>query len=195
VRERIIDALSELSEARGFYNVTMDELSERAGMSKRTVYRYFTGKEEIIEAVLDEFMATVAAGIEDIVQGEKNIVDMFAELVKHLARPGGKIGNPLVLRDLRVHYPHFWHKIEGFRAAEVQRFIHLAMVKNNLAWQVNPQIFMTVFLAAVQAVVNPDFILDQGLTFNEVTGQLVELFSYGLVGRNGLCLMNGNIKG
>ncbi|TYO95269.1 TetR/AcrR family transcriptional regulator [Desulfallas thermosapovorans] len=184
MRERIIAALTELSHTRGFYNVTMDELASQAGMSKRTVYRYFSGKEEIIEAVLDEFMASVAGGIESIVNEEKSIADMVARLAKHFTKTGGRLLNPLVLNDLQVHYPHFWQKIERFRAEKIEFLIKQAMAKQDLARDIHPQVFITAFIASVQAVINPRFILDHGLTLDGAVHQLVELFSYGLVGRN-----------
>ncbi|AGL00434.1 TetR/AcrR family transcriptional regulator [Desulfoscipio gibsoniae] len=185
MRERIIAALIELSHTRGFYNFTMDELASQAGMSKRTVYRYFSSKEEIIEAVLDQFMALVAGGIERIVNEEKNPADMFAELIKHFTQTGGRLINPLVLHDLRVHYPHFWNKIEEFRTKKIQHFIKLVMAKKGYARDIHPQLFMAAFLASIQAIINPEFILDHGLTFDGAVGQLVELFTYGLVGGSG----------
>ncbi len=185
MKERIIAALTELSYTRGFYNFTMDELAGQAGMSKRTVYRYFSSKEEIIEAALDQFMADVAGGIGSIVSEGKNPAEMFAALVKHLTQTSGRLINPLVLQDLRVHYPHFWHKIEDFRTEKIQHFIKLIMAKKGYARDIDPQIFMAAFLASIQAVINPEFILDNGLTFDGAVSQLVEIFTYGLVGQNG----------
>ncbi|KAF1083913.1 transcriptional regulator BetI [Sporotomaculum syntrophicum] len=184
MRERIIAALTELSYTRGFYNCTMDELAGQAGMSKRTVYRYFSSKEEIIEAVLDQFMSKVACGIERIVNEGKNPAEMLADLVKHLTQTGGRLINPLVLQDLRVHYPHFWVKIEDFRREKIQHFLKLVMAKKEYARDIQPQVFIAAFLASIQAVLNPDFILDNGLTFDRAAGQLVEIFTYGLLGRS-----------
>lgn len=184
MRERIIAALTELSYTRGFYNCTMDELAARAGMSKRTLYRYFSSKEEIIEAVLDNFMTEVAAGLGRIINERKNPTEMLAELVKHLSRTGGRLINPLVLQDLRAHYPHFWSKLENFRTEEIQHFIGLLLAKKGYAREVHQQIFLTAFIASIQAVLNPGFILEHGLTFDEAVSQLVDIFTYGLVGRN-----------
>ena len=44
IRERIIRACQELSVNRGLSGVTMDEVVAHAGVSKRTVYRYFAGR-------------------------------------------------------------------------------------------------------------------------------------------------------
>jgi len=183
MRERIIDALTELAYTRGFYNCTMDELASQAGLSKRTVYRYFPSKEAIIEAVLDGFMAQVAGGLERIMNEGKNPAEMFAELVKHLTQNCGRLINPLVLQDLRVHYPHFWQKIEVFRTEKIKHFVGLIIAQKDYTREIQPQIFMAVFLASIQAVLNPEFILDNGLAINEAVAQLVDIFTYGLLGQ------------
>jgi len=161
----------------------MDELASQAGLSKRTVYRYFPSKEAIIEAVLDGFMNQLAGGLECIVNEGKNPAETFAGLVKHLTQTGGRLMHPQVLQDLRVHYPHFWHKIEAFRTEKIKHFIELIMAQKGYTRDIQPQILMTVFLASIQAVLNPEFILDNGLIFDEAVTQLVDIFTYGLLGQ------------
>lgn len=53
IRERIIKACRDLAVEQGLRGFTMDELAQRAGLSKRTVYRYFDSKQAIIQASLD----------------------------------------------------------------------------------------------------------------------------------------------
>jgi len=40
---------------------------------------------------------------------------------------------------------------------------------------------MAAFIASIQAVINPEFILDNELTFEDSVRQLVELFMYGII--------------
>ncbi|MEW6183172.1 MAG: helix-turn-helix domain-containing protein [Bacillota bacterium] len=51
--------MKELAGKKGFHAVTTDELAAAAGVSKRTLCRYFAGKDEIIEAVLDDMITGV----------------------------------------------------------------------------------------------------------------------------------------
>ena len=183
MKERIISAFMDLSSTMGFYNVTMDELASRAGMSKRTIYRYFRSKEEIIEAVLDEFMSKVAGGIGQIIAKETRPADIIAGIVLYITQTARTFINPLVLKDLKVHYPELWQKIEHFRAEKIQGFIQF-MVKGNRNEElrdIDPRIFAAAFIASIQAVVNPVFILDNDLTFEEAVKQLAELFVHGFL--------------
>ncbi|MBV8574331.1 MAG: TetR/AcrR family transcriptional regulator [Acetobacteraceae bacterium] len=51
-REAIIEAAERLFLARGFGSVSMDELAEKAGVARRTLYNQFTSKEEIFREML-----------------------------------------------------------------------------------------------------------------------------------------------
>ncbi|MGE5396811.1 MAG: TetR/AcrR family transcriptional regulator, partial [Chitinophagales bacterium] len=71
IRDRILNACQELARIQGFYSMTMDELAERAGVSKRTLYRYFRSKEEVIEATLDQFMNEMATEADRLLAGNE----------------------------------------------------------------------------------------------------------------------------
>ncbi|SFG71081.1 transcriptional regulator, TetR family [Desulfotomaculum arcticum] len=183
MKERIIGAFMDLSSTMGFYNVTMDELASRAGMSKRTIYRYFRSKEEIIEAVLDEFMNKVAGGIGQVIAKENKPADIIAGIVLYITQTAPTFINPLVLNDLKVHYPEFWQKVDRFRIEKIQGFIQFMVNGNNKEElrDIDPRIFTAAFIASIQAVINPVFILDNDLTFGEAVKQLVELFMHGFL--------------
>jgi AcrR family transcriptional regulator len=53
-RQRILDTAYELFSHRGVHDVGIDELVERAGVAKATLYRHFPSKDELVLAFLDE---------------------------------------------------------------------------------------------------------------------------------------------
>ena len=53
-RERILDTAYELFTQRGIRDVGVDELIERAGVAKATLYRYFHSKEDLVDAFLQQ---------------------------------------------------------------------------------------------------------------------------------------------
>jgi AcrR family transcriptional regulator len=46
-RDQILDACDRIMARYGFRKMTMDDLAREAGLSKRTIYLYFTGKEDV----------------------------------------------------------------------------------------------------------------------------------------------------
>lgn len=51
-KKRLFDAAMELIGERGFTEASVDEIVERAGVAKGTVYYHFTGKAELVEALI-----------------------------------------------------------------------------------------------------------------------------------------------
>ncbi len=51
-RENILAAAEELFSNKGFATATMDDISDSSGYSRRTIYSYFTGKEDILQHIV-----------------------------------------------------------------------------------------------------------------------------------------------
>jgi AcrR family transcriptional regulator len=177
IKERIIVACRDLSSLQGFHNVNMDELAAQAGISKRTLYRHFPSKEAVIEATLDSFMAQVADEVERILQSEPEPAHILSGLMQYLFIHGKFIINPQSFTDLKQHYPRLWQKIDQFRMNRIKAI--LAFINSNgeaaLDPEIDPRIITAVILASIQAVLNPDFVLTNNLTFEETARQLSKL--------------------
>lgn len=186
-RQRIIAAMRELCFQRGFSAVTVDELAARTGISKRTIYRYFRGKEEIIEAVLDEFMQAFSKRIFEALNSYQEPVDKLKAFIK-IIPDNIKVINPVALQDLQRHYPHLWEKIDNFRSQRIQELFGTLFTGNKGSFrEINPLIFTTALMASVRAVINPSFFMDNNLSPEETFKSLFSIFLYGVVdnGENG----------
>jgi AcrR family transcriptional regulator len=53
-RRQLLDAAMEIFVARGYHAAAMDEIADRAGVSKPVLYQHFPGKQELYLALLDE---------------------------------------------------------------------------------------------------------------------------------------------
>src|SRR5205809_6254047 len=55
-KERITEKAHELFMRYGVRSVSMDDIAAQLGMSKKTLYQYYTDKEELVDAVLSSFL-------------------------------------------------------------------------------------------------------------------------------------------
>jgi TetR/AcrR family transcriptional regulator, transcriptional repressor of aconitase len=62
-RRQILDAALVCFSRQGFHRTPMQAIFDEAGLSPGAVYRYFKGKEEIVQAIAEETLATFAAAI------------------------------------------------------------------------------------------------------------------------------------
>src|SRR5438876_11067464 len=65
-RQRIVDAARVHFFSHGFRSVTMDDLAEELGISKKTLYAHFPAKIQLLEAVLADKFAAVEAKLNEI---------------------------------------------------------------------------------------------------------------------------------
>jgi AcrR family transcriptional regulator len=75
MREKILKKSNELFLNLGFKSVTMDEIASSLGVSKKTIYKYFKNKTELVAAVTGFMFDTVSCGINGICELELNPID------------------------------------------------------------------------------------------------------------------------
>ncbi len=183
-RQRVTDALKELAAVRGFYGVTVDELATHTGISKRTIYRHFKNKEDIVASVVENFLFSIKQKITKAMDSSDDPVEMITNTIKVII-DNIKVFQPAALHDLQKYYPHLWEKVERYRAVKIHQLYGniLSENKNGLFREINPDIFTTALLASVRAVINPGFIMENNLSMEETIDSLFSIFLYGIVRR------------
>ncbi|MDO7786716.1 TetR/AcrR family transcriptional regulator [Desulforamulus aquiferis] len=182
-KDKILLAFKDLSQEKGFYDATVDELALRSRVSKRTIYRYFNSKEEIIEEVMFKFIKETEQAIDGVLNSSEQAPDKIAKIIRILSERLKGL-NPRVLRDLQRHYPIIWEKVEQFRAGKLKRMVTIVIEegKEGSSNSINPTVATASLLATVRAVVNPTFMIDNNLTPEEAIQNVMHIFLYGLTG-------------
>jgi AcrR family transcriptional regulator len=187
VKKRIVLACRELARTRGFYNLTVDKLANQASLSKRTIYRYFRSKEEIIEATIDTFIQETEHEFIQVATREDSVENVVSFIFKYIFTHGQFIFNRQGLNDLQQHYPNLWEKIEKMREEKARNLIQLMLEKSkskSIIQEIDSRILTAVIVAAINKVMTPDFLLTNGLTLEETANQfsklLLALFSVSL---------------
>ena len=115
-RERIVEAARAHFFSHGFRSVTMDDVAEELGVSKKTLYAYFPGKIQLLEAVLANKFAGVEAKLNEITRAHPHdFATALHELLTNTQRELDEIKPPFV-RDMRQKAPHVFKVIERRRA-------------------------------------------------------------------------------
>lgn len=62
----------------GFKSVTMDDIADKLGISKKTIYAHFSTKNKLVQATIMHLFEVIEAGIEEIRIQEKNpIIELY----------------------------------------------------------------------------------------------------------------------
>ena len=76
-QEQILKAAKELFTKYGFKKVSMDEIANETGVTKKTVYSYFSSKEELLKDVIKEELQNIRKIID---KAEKQSYDFFVNI-------------------------------------------------------------------------------------------------------------------
>ena len=66
----------------GYRTATLDAIAERAGLSKVTLYRYVSSKEELLSLVVERTIATFRQGLRDIVEQRRPAEETLRRIVR-----------------------------------------------------------------------------------------------------------------
>jgi len=121
--------------------------------------------------------------VNTVLASEGNPVEKIATLTSTVFQ-NLKFLNPLIMRDIQKYYPHIWSRIEAFRARKLRSIIENMLVadtRQGYLRETIPAVFMTALLSSIRDVVNPAFILENGLTVEKTAQAVFEIFLYGIL--------------
>jgi len=166
-RQRIVDAARVHFFNHGFRRVTMDDLAEELGISKKTLYAHFPGKIDLLEAVLADKFAGVEATLKEVTRAHAHdFPETLRELLAGTKRELDEIKPPFV-RDMRQKAPEVFKLVEQRRAALIQRYFGKFFVEGQRAGMVRKDVpaklMIEVLLAMVQSIMNPPKMEELGM--------------------------------
>lgn len=154
--------------AHGFRSVTMDDIAQDLGMSKKTLYAHFPSKDALVRAViLDKFRSVEADLYRITSECSADFVPALRQMLACMQRHTEEIQPPFV-RDVRRNGPQLFKLIEGRRRDVIQRYFgklfgagrKLGIVRKDIS----TELVIEILLGAVQAIMNPQKMEELGLT-------------------------------
>ncbi|TYA74482.1 TetR/AcrR family transcriptional regulator [Seonamhaeicola marinus] len=80
MKEKIINIATELFLNFGFKSVTMDDIANEMGISKKTIYVHFANKTKLVEAVTFTMLENVCEGIDGICNTSANPIEELYDI-------------------------------------------------------------------------------------------------------------------
>lgn len=169
----------------GYSRFTMDSLAAELGMSKKTLYVHFAGKDEIIGAVIDHLAAEIRSDADALLASrELNLAEKLRAFIEGMMTRLAALG-PATLRDLQRFAPRLHQKLEDVRARTLPYVFGRFIEEGQLSGLVRPQVppgFATEFLLqAMQGLMQPATLERLRLAPREVLATAIDLYFGGLL--------------
>lgn len=130
MKEKILHTATELFLEQGFKSVTMDDLANKMGISKKTIYSHFKNKTQLVEQTTANLFCTISEGIEHICSLGQNPIEELYE-IKKFAMLHLKDEKSSPQYQLQKYYPKI-HESIRFKQFDLMQECVLANVKKGV---------------------------------------------------------------
>lgn len=82
MKDKILHKATDMFLNYGFKSITMDDIANKMGISKKTIYAHFENKTKLVEECTDNLFQVISSGIDQICALEKNPINELYEIKK-----------------------------------------------------------------------------------------------------------------
>src|ERR1035437_8549213 len=190
-KEKILKTASDVFFTRGFYKIPVDDIASLLKMSKKTIYKHFTTKEDLVREVAYLFIKTHSSNISNIINNEYNAVEKLFYIFKYL-------GNMLIninekwFSDIQSHAPEIWNEIEIFRSRfmtqNISKIIEQGKKEKYIVNYSSP-IMINIFISSIRGIINPAFILNSKMPTFKALESILDILMNGVLTPKGKNLL------
>lgn len=187
-KERILRGAEELFMRYGVRSVSMDDIARHLSISKKTIYQYFTDKDEVVTMVAIAHLSQEQREFDEVFTKSKDSIDEMVGLSNCLRVNLKKI-NPSMLFDMQKYHPKAWGAWLSFKndfmRMSIKRSLTRGIQDGYFRPEINSEILATSRLEQVEMGFRDDLFPTDQFDFMEVQIQLLEVFIYGLLTEKG----------
>jgi len=193
MRDKIIYIATELFITYGFKSVTMDDIANKLGISKKTIYQHFENKTKLVEATTLSLFEIISHGIDCISALEKNpieeIYDIKKFVMEHL-----KDEKSSPQYQLQKYYPKIYASLktkqfevmQGCVTDNLKRGIELELYRDSL----NVDFISRIYFNSVISIKDQDIFPLKTFSMNMLMEYYLEYHLRGICTEKGVKKLN-----
>ncbi|TAL57774.1 MAG: TetR/AcrR family transcriptional regulator [Bacteroidetes bacterium] len=192
-RAHVLLATQELTFRFGIRSVSMDDIAKHLGISKKTIYQFFSDKNEIIHSLMQFKLQEDEKALKEIEKNSANVVEEVFNLMKHIGNAIGQ-ANPNLFYDLQKYYPETWKLFTDFKVNCILKMVEETLargIKQGLIrTDINLKILSRMRMEQVEMGFNPAVFSPDKFKILDVQLSLLDHFLYGICTLKGHKLIN-----
>ena len=188
MRETIVNKATEMFLAYGFKSVTMDDIANELGISKKTIYQHFCNKHDLVEASTTSVFESISCGIDGIREMDKNSIEEIfiirGFLMQHLnnesASPFYQLQKffPKIFSCLRTKQ---FEKMNGCMIENLKKGIENGLYRDNI----NIDFVSRIYFTGLTGIKDEDIFPGSIFKITDLTKQFLEYHLRGIVTAKG----------
>ena len=172
----------------GIKSVTMDDLARELSISKKTIYKYFNDKNDLVTSIIEMKVQMDSAICANTTAQSDNAIDELIQISEIVTQQFNNF-NPIVFSDLKKFHKDAWQVIENHKMTFV-----LKMITQNIERGIQEKVYRTnlnttiaakLYLASKEAAMNPDIFTWPEFKFHDVFLEMICLQINGMTNDKG----------
>jgi AcrR family transcriptional regulator len=182
-KEQILAAGREILLSDGLRAITTNEIARRARVSKKTLYRLFESKDDLVEAIVVAFMEENLAHWDEILEQDTSAIDRILASLGFISQFMPQIQNQII-HQVEAVAPDLWATIDAIRLQRLQKLKGLmeeAQAEGYLRADVVPVHCILLLSGTVRAVLTPKVLMQTGIPLLDLVHSIKTVYYDGLL--------------
>jgi AcrR family transcriptional regulator len=197
MKEKIRDTASQLFLERGFKSITMDDIANEIGMSKKTIYSEYSNKTSLVEDCVMHKFCDLSNGIDLIIAMEKNAIEELYEIKKYvMSHLNDEKSSPQY--QLMKYYPKIhknlkllqFDKMHKCILLNVERGLEQGLFRDNI----NPEFVARIYFTGLNSIKDQNMFPLEQFPIGKLMDSFLEYHIRGIITLKGKTILNNIIN-
>jgi len=191
-KDRIFLHIQNLFLQEGFNKISMDEIASGLKVSKKTIYKHFSSKEFIVNAIVEGLMKSLREMLEEIMNSKTDSVEKMIKIYQLIGEFLLTFSNKWI-NDLRIHQPMLWEKVDEFRTNSFNRSFSSIIemgISEKLIKDYPVDLLVMLLTSSLRGIINNEFFLRSRFSYHDAIGTSLEVLFNGILTNKGQKIFN-----
>lgn len=184
IKKIVIEATEDIIKEKGINDLRVDEISVKANISKRTLYKYFESKEQIIKVVILDKQKRVYHGIQKIFESKNDEIKKYESILNLVTKETSMLDKELFLSLKK--YPEIYEVIvegQNKNVEKMKKLIKSGIEKNEIDESFDPEIIGYLLIKMASVIFEPEFYIENKIPIKQVFENFKNMVINGLLKR------------
>ena len=183
---KIVAAALDLYLAHGIKKTTIEDVSDKCGVTRATVYRYFKDKKDLVRAGFMLMVDLTQEAIADLDRHKNYDTKKSAERVRQAIKQLPKGDMPARVNELKSLYPDIFTEDRDSRLASIREIYKHVFDKAKQEGlldptEVNWDLMPAILSEATLFITESPLVLSHGMSFRDIYSAMIDLMLYGVM--------------
>jgi AcrR family transcriptional regulator len=192
IRDKIIEESALLFIRYGIKSVTMDDIARHLSISKKTIYQFFTDREEIILSATKLYLKRETEELQEVERNAENAIDQLHKLSICMREKIRNL-NQRLLFDLEKYHDSAWQEFLKYKRETVFdsliRIMNKGIKEGYFRSDIQPEILARLRVEQIELSFRDDVFPSKEFKLSDIHEQLYDHFVHGILTEKGLQLL------